>query len=142
MKKSPSRERQTVGVAMALLASIALAGCGGGGGNDNNSPVITNSPFTGTYIGTFSTTNPQSGTLNVTAASDGSLTGSGHNNTVGQDETISGSVTNAGSANITFKYPSFTASANGTVAFAGNGHLTGTLTQSSGASVTIDLVKQ
>ena len=130
-----------LGAVMALSAPL-IAGCGGGGGNDNSSPVQTNSPFAGSYAGTFNTTNPQSGTLNVTVGSNGTLTGTGHNNTTGQDETISGSVTNAGAGSVTFVYPTFSASASGTVAFASNGHLNGTLTQSAGGSVTIDLVKK
>ena len=141
-RKSLLMGRLTVAVAAASLGAFALAGCGGGGGNDNSSPTTTNSPFAGTYVGTFRTTNPQSGTLNVTVASNGTLTGSGHNDTIGQNETISGSVTNAGATSVTFTYPTFSASANGTVAVASNGHLDGTLTQSSGGSVTIDLVKQ
>ncbi len=136
------RERWTLVAVGASLAALALAGCGGGGGNDNSTPTITNSPFAGNYIGTFSTSNSQSGTLNVTAGADGTLTGSGYNNTTAQDETLTGSVTNAGGANVTFKYPAFTASATGTIAFASSGHLDGTLTQSSGGSVTINLVKQ
>jgi len=141
-KNSSLKGHLTIAVAAASLTTLALAGCGGGGGNNNNSPVTTNSPFAGTYVGTFSTTNPQSGTLNVTVGSDGKLTGTGHNDTIGQDETVSGSVTNTGAANVTFQYPSFSASASGTVAFASNGHVDGTLTQSSGGSVTLDLVKQ
>ena len=130
-------------IASASLAALMLAGCGGGSSNNNGSaPVITNSPFAGTYIGTFSTTNPQSGTLNVTVGTNGTLTGSGQNTTIGQAETISGSISNSGATSVTFTYPSFSASASGTVAVAANGHLDGTLTQSSGGSVTIDLVKQ
>jgi len=128
--------------AIVALSIPLIAGCGGGGGTDNSSPAQTNSPFAGNYVGTFNTTNPQSGTLNVTVGSNGTLTGTGHNNTTGQDETISGSVTNVGTGSVTFTYPTFSASASGTVAFASNGHLDGTLTQSSGGSVTIDLVKQ
>ena len=130
-----------LGVILALSVTV-ITGCGGGGGSNDNSPAATNSPFAGSYLGTFSTTNPQSGTLNVTVGSNGTLTGTGHNNTAGQDETISGSVTNAGTGSVTFTYPTFSASASGTVAFASNGHLVGTLTQSSGGSVTIDLIKQ
>ena len=135
-------KRLTAVIAVASLSIFAQAGCGGGGGNDNSSSTPTNSPFAGSYIGTFNTTNPQSGTLNVTVATNGTLTGSGHNNTVGQDETISGTITNVGAVNVTFTYPTFSASASGTVAVASNGHLAGTFTQSGGGSVTIDLVKQ
>jgi len=46
-----------LGAVMALSAPL-IAGCGGGGGNDNSSPVQTNSPFAGSYAGTFNTTNP------------------------------------------------------------------------------------
>ncbi len=127
-------------VIAVLVLAFAVTGCGGGGGG--SSTPATSSPFAGNYVGTFSTSNSQSGTLNVTVATNGTLTGSGHNNTIGQDETASGSVTNAGAANVTFTYPSFSASVSGTVAFASNGHLDGTLAQSSGGSVTIDLVKQ
>ena len=141
-RKSWLRKRLTAAVAASSMSIFALAGCGGGGGNDNNSSTPTNSPFVGNYIGTFNTTNPQSGTLNVTVATNGMLTGSGHNNTVGQNETISGSITNVGAVNVNFTYPTFSASASGTVAVASNGHLAGTLTQSGGSSVTIDLVKQ
>jgi ABC-type oligopeptide transport system substrate-binding subunit len=136
------KKHLTIAVGVASLTALALAGCGGSGSNDNNSPATTNSLFAGTYVGTFNTTNPQSGTVNVTVGSNGTLTGSGHNSTTGQDETISGSVTNAGTLSITFTYPTLSASASGTVAVASNGHLDGTLTQSTGGSVTIDLVKQ
>lgn len=126
----------------ASLAAIALAGCGGGGGNNNGSPVIVNSPFVGNYSGTFTTSNSQSGTLTGSVATNGTLTGSGRNNTIGQNETFSGSITNAGATTVSFMYPSFSATATGTVAFASNGHLEGTLTQSGGGSVTIDLIRQ
>ncbi|MGI4790061.1 MAG: hypothetical protein ACRYFS_14565 [Janthinobacterium lividum] len=141
-KKSLFNRQMTTAAIGASLIALFLAGCGGGGGNDSTPTVATNSPFAGTYIGTFTTTNPQSGTLNVTVATNGTLTGSGENTTVNEAETISGTVANSGSASVTFVYPTFTATASGTVAFSSNGHLDGTLTQSTGGSVTIDLIKQ
>ncbi len=141
-KKTWWMKRLTTAVAAASLGAVVLAGCGGGGGNNDSSSTPTNSPFAGNYVGTFNTTNPQSGTLNVTVATNGTLTGSGHNNTSGQDETVSGSINNAGTVNVTFTYPTFSASASGIVAATSNGHIAGTLTQSGGGSVTIDLVKQ
>ncbi len=143
-----------------IFAVVIVSGCGGGGSSSSPattptptptpsasptptpSPTPSQSPFTGSFVGIFNTTNPQSGTLNVTVGTDGTLTGSGHNNTTLQNFTISGTVSNTGSTNITFTYPSFTASASGTVAFSNSTTVLGTLTQSSGGSVTISIVKQ
>lgn len=143
-KNSASGKRLACAIGVASLAAIALTGCGGGGGIDNSSPVVTNSPFAGNYVGTFTTSNSQSGTVNVTVATNGGFTGSGYNSTIGQSETNSGSITNAGILTASFAYPSTAATVSGAVAFASNGHLDGTLTQPGGGngSVTIDLVKQ
>jgi hypothetical protein len=127
-----------IAVITVLVSVIALIGCGGDAGVSH----AVASPFAGTYQGTFTTTNPQSGTLQGTVSTLGTFTGTAHNDTVNQDATVRGTIQNTGETSVAFSYPGFVASASGTVAFAANGHLTGTLTQSTGGSVTVDLVKQ
>ena len=134
---------------LALLTISVLAGCGGGGSSDSgggSSSRTSNSPFAGSYSGTFNDAgNAESGTVTVTVATDGKVTGSVTNTTEGKTGSVSGSVSDSGSLNITISYSDETITDRGTVAFASNGHLTGNVTEYAGSTqvgtATLDLVK-
>jgi hypothetical protein len=119
--------------AIALLfAVIAVPGCGGS---------ALESTVAGSYQGTFTTSNSQSGTLTLDRSPGGVLAGNAHNDTTGQNAVLAGSIDDAGTTTMGFAYPGFHTTATGTFTRADNGHLTATLTQSTGGSITLDLVK-
>ncbi len=137
--------RVILGLLSALTVPI-IAGCGGGGGGSSTS-TPANSPFTGSYSGTFNDAgNSQSGTITATVSTNGQVTGSSHNMTLNSDGPFTGSVDNSGNASFNIINSAGTFTDKGTVAFASNGHLDGTLTEFNGStqvgSATIDLVKQ
>lgn len=77
-------------VILAALA-VLLSGCGGGGGSS------TPSPFAGTWFGAYVIpASAQSGVANVTVASNGTVSGTGRNTSLGADFTINGTISNAG----------------------------------------------
>jgi hypothetical protein len=115
-----------------LFAVISIASCGSG----------ELSSLQGNYQGTFTTLNSQSGTLSLDRSLQGTVAGTAHNDTTGQTAAIAGSIDNAGATTLTFAYPGLHATATGTFTTAANGHLTATLTQSTGGTITLDLVKQ
>ena len=112
----------------ALIIGFTLQGCGG---SNSGAPA---SPYTGNYTGTFSTTDPQSGTITIIVAPNGGITGYGHNNTTAKDLVLSGSVTKTGTAYFVFTYSGSTISATGTVGFDSPGNLVGTLPQYTGTN--------
>ncbi len=130
-------------VVLAFAGASSLPGCGGGGSGGG-----TPSSFAGTWVGPWAdTATHQSGTLAVTVAQDGRLTGALHNATLGIDGTASGSVDNAGHLTATYAYPGQAAiSATGTLAISQNGHLTGVVQETVGGqaagSAAVDLTKQ
>ncbi len=145
MKKRMNGKGLATAIAAASLASLALAGCGGGGGS--SSPAQATSPFAGNYVGTFTDTgNSQSGTITATVSTDGQVTGSSHNTTLNSDGPFTGSVDNSGNASFNIVNSKGTFTDKGTVAFASNGHLDGTLTEYNGSTqvgtAIVDLVKQ
>lgn len=116
---------------------VAAAGCGGSG-------VSTPSPFAGTWNGSWTANDV--GTGSITVATNGAVTGTLHDTTANADGTVTGSISNAGTISGVVHYsgvPNTTLT--GTMAIAGNGHLTGNLTQSDGVNsigVSFDLIKQ
>ncbi len=126
---------------LGLVVCLSLCGCGGGGGGNT-----TPSPFAGTWLGPWSDTNSQSGTLSITVAANGAMTGTIVNNTLGTNGTTAGTVSNGGNLSATYTYPTATYTANGTVAIGGNGHITGNLQEFQGGtllgSAVVDLTKQ
>lgn len=135
-----------LGVILALSVTV-ITGCGGGGGSNDNSSVATNSPFAGSYLGTFTDTgNNQSGTITATVSATGQVTGSSHNTTLNSDGPFTGSVDNSGNASFTIVNSKGTFTDKGSVAFASNGHLNGNLTEYNGSTqvgtAIVDLAKQ
>ncbi len=133
---------RVVGSASVVCGLLfALGGCGGGG-----TPAEMNSPFQGHYVGTFAdTTAAQNGTLDVTVASNGAITGTSHNSSIAVDSTASGSVDNNGNTGVTLSFPSGQQTANGVLAANAQGHLVGNLvlhTSSGTDNLTVDLTKQ
>jgi hypothetical protein len=129
--------------AILLLLSFALVGCGGGGAT-----TVANSPFAGTYIGTFTVSDGEAGTANLTAATNGTIAGTIHNTTLVADGSISGNIQNNGTVSGAYQYTNEPA-----VGFSGTWaltnqqppHLTGTVTSTVGnqtLSSTYDLVRQ
>ncbi len=126
-------------MAVALLA--LMTGCGGGGGG------VTNSVYAGSWKGPWNdSSNAQSGTLNVTVAQNGNISGQILNSTSGQTGSTTGTVQNNGTISATYTYPSVTYTASGNVAIGSNGHLTGTVQEfrngSQVGTATFDLTKQ
>ena len=108
------------------LCTVGFVGCGGG-----SSKVVT-SPYKGSYAGTFKatpTTGVQVGTFTTMVGSDGKLTGSTNNTTANVISSLAGTVSNSGQVSVTIVNTFGTDTATGTVAFAANGHLIGSLTQ-------------
>ena len=117
---------------------VTMIGCGGSGAS---------SPFAGTWDGAYTVpASSQVGTAHFTVASDGTVTGTGVNTTVGVNFTITGSINDAGMLVGTLGGTTITGTLNGTLAIAGNGHLTGSAVQtiSGGGTATanFDLIKQ
>lgn len=118
------------------------SGCSGG-----MSAGIPTSPFGGQWNGSWSnTTTNTSGTQSLLVDSEGRVTGERTTNTTGARATTTGTVTNGSTMSLTQPYPSETLSDSGTVLIATNGHLTGTLAESRGATALgnaiIDLTRQ
>ena len=123
-----------------LVALITICACGGGG-----NAIPTPSPFAGTWAGTYATPSvAQNGTATITISIDGTVAGSGHNNTTGNNFTMAGAITNGGVVAGSLG-GGLTGTLNGTLAIAGNGHLTGSIIQTVGAqsaTSNFDLTKQ
>lgn len=126
-----------------IICAMALAGCGGGGGG---STAVN--PFVGTASGTWSgvaDNTPTTGTLSMTVANDGTITGNGHNATTNEAFTFVGTITSSGVAEFTYTYPDATYTGNGTLAIVA-GHVTGTVTNKVGGvqfgTSTLDLTRQ
>lgn len=131
-----------LGLSLFVLGS---AGCGGGSSNASNNPA----DLQGEYLGSFSgTTNgaTDTGTQSWKIASDGTLTGTALSTTSLGTGPVTGSVTTGGVVNGSFAYPGGTITVTGTVFLTSARHLTGTLTEVSGATtvgrISIDLVHQ
>jgi hypothetical protein len=121
---------------LVALALTVLVGCGGGGSSTPN-------PFAGQFIGTWTAPSiPDTGTANVTVASNGSVAGTSHDNGANADGSIVGTINANGNFNGTVTYPGFQPSPmSGTLAINGQNHLVGTVIVNSTAT-NFDLVKQ
>ena len=128
---------------MLAVAGCLMAGCGDDTGDR---PVAAASIYSGSYSGSFTTTNSQAGTLAISVNTAGQIEGSSTNTTLNQNAVVSGSIDNSGNVTSTFVYPSGTYTAAGFVTQTTTSHLVGTLTQRQGSAqdgaVTIDLTKQ
>src|SRR5208282_2943827 len=82
-----------------LLLCIVLGayGCGGSGGSSS-------SPYSGTFIGTFTTSSSQNGTADITIGSTGAMAGTLHNITSDSDGAITGQIDGAGNAGGSYQY--------------------------------------
>jgi hypothetical protein len=115
----------------ALVLVLALvAGCGGGS--------VTG--LAGNWSGTFTTSGGQSGTITAFLTSGGLVSGTIHNNTTGQDGSISGSVQPGTSTTLNFIYSSTTSTATGNLTFTSK-QLNGTVVDTSGTTYTIALTQ-
>lgn len=119
-----------------LTWSVALAGCGGSssGGSDR-------SPFAGTYNGTFvseATDNDDNGTLAITVASDGTISGTATDSRYGNNGVIgtTSQVHRDGSVVLQISFPSggggVSTTYQGTIAGNAQTTLTGTLNEKQG----------
>lgn len=132
---------RSIFIMFGLLALLALAGCGGG-----DDTTAAPSRFGGRWAGTW-TGATQSGTLDVTVAQNGTITGSVVNNTLRINGTVAGNVNSADFVTSTYTYPGAApVHVDGTVSLQPNGHWSGTGTEvQSGTNlgtVTVDLIKQ
>lgn len=108
---------------IAALILIVIAGLGCGGNGDNNEKLLyltyANNVFAGGWSGDWTDSNGKSGTATVGISTSGSISGSLRNSSTGETATIySGLISNAGSAIMTYIFPTGGASA-GTYSAAG-----------------------
>ncbi len=119
----------------ALL--ITLSACGGS--------FAAHSVFAGIWSGTFSTaSNSQTGTISIQIDQGGAGNGTGTNTTLGHTFDISGFIEDNGQISWA-KSNGETGSFDGTLTIDGNGHLVGTVVQTTGATSVdsvIDLTPQ
>ena len=125
---------------LILVATLGVVGCGGSGAHST-------SPFIGTYAGTWVAPSlNDNGTAILTIASDGSLTGTLHDDVSLSDATVSGTLSSSGVTHATVVYAGpATSTLTGTVALGSQGQLSGNLIQTEGGNsvgVTFALVKQ
>ena len=108
-------------IVLAVVIAAVVVGCGGGGGSET-------SPFAGQWQGSWvDAGNAQSGTVSLTIGTDGSMSGSIHNDTLSLDGTASGSISRSGQVAGAYAYPGQTYTTSGTLIVNGAGHLVGTL---------------
>lgn len=136
---------------MKLLSSLsllvaglfAIGGCGGGGGS---APIIPPNPFSGTFVGPFTTDHGQSGTATWVIDVAGNVTGTMANDTLGATGTSNGTIDKTGTASISLEYPGQAASIMaGTLSLNLQGHLVGPLVatfQTRTIQTTFDLTPQ
>lgn len=121
-----------LGVASACL-TVWLAGCGGGGGGceGGGGSGATGSPYLGHWVGTWRDAgHAQEGALDVTISYSGSLSGSMTLKGNPQAGSAAGYVDAYGFIDCTWILPDAERICSGRVSIGGNGHLTGTVTQS------------
>jgi hypothetical protein len=111
---------------IGLCAAIGLAtvGCGGSSNNGNG---ITNSPYKGSYVGTFSYNTGGLGEFAVYINTNGGVSGRGVNTTFPAAQTLSGSVNNSGLMSFTSNGTAGGTTYSGAVALTSTPSLTGTL---------------
>jgi hypothetical protein len=108
---------------LVSTTAILLAGCGGSGSG------VTNSPFAGRWVGTYTTDTGNNGTADITVASSGAVTGSGRNISLAVNFNLAGSINNSGNITGTVS-GGLSGTLNGTLTISGvTGHLTGTVIQ-------------
>jgi hypothetical protein len=78
---------------LCLAVGLATVGCGG---STNNGTGVTNSPYLGSYVGSFAYSNGVTGTgvYAINIASNGTVTGRGVNTDFPASQTLSGNVYN------------------------------------------------
>lgn len=110
-----------------IVAVLLIVGCGGSGGTG-----ITNSPFAGSYAGTWdSPATGQSGTAAISIATNGRVTGSTTITSGGSGTgSVTGVIQNTGQISGSIQYPGEPKSTfSGTLSADPNGNLTGVLIQ-------------
>jgi hypothetical protein len=116
--------------ALCILLSVAglLVGCGGS--NDNNSPS-TPSPYAGQWKGTWvDSISGQAGTLDITVAGQGNVTGSVVNTNIDDKPgAVSGLMGDNGSISCYYDYRWDSFAALGALSINTSGHLVGNVTE-------------
>lgn len=109
-----------------VLLALVLAGCGGGGGGT----TVVN-PFNGSWAGPWVNNSVQdSGTMMVTIATNGNMSGTIHSDAFNVDGSISGAADVQGNYTATVTYSGFQPfQTTGTVTFDSQGRLVGNSTQ-------------
>ncbi len=110
-------------VVTAALAAVLLAGCGGGGGS---SPSPLAGHWAGVWSATGGGTGSQNGTADILIKSDGSTSGTIHNNTFAIDGVVQGTTDSNGEIAYTCTYPGQETTLTGTLSINDSGHLVGT----------------
>ena len=127
---------------LLIMLCLVLVGCGGGGGSSTPNPIA------GSWSGPWSDPGKaQQGTLKITVATDGNITGQILNTTLASTGTATGSIDGNGNISTTYTYVgSAPITATGTASIASNGHLTGVVAEHQNGNLignaTINLVKQ
>ena len=117
-----------------MIVGLATFGCGG---SSNNGTGITNSPFVGSYVGTFSYNGGGIGEFAVYIASNGSVTGRGVNVTFPAAQTLSGTINNSGLIGVTSNGTAGSTPYAGSLALTLSNVLTGTIKGVSGNTASI-----
>jgi hypothetical protein len=116
---------------IGLCAAIGLAtvGCGGSSNNGNG---ITNSPYKGSYVGTFTYNGGGLGEFAVYINTNGGVSGRGVNTTFPAAQTLSGSVNNSGLISVASNGTAGSTTYSGAIALTSPPSLTGTLSSVGG----------
>lgn len=115
-----------------LIATVIAAGCGGGSAGGGG--AIVDSPFKGTWTGTWaSPSTGDGGPADIAVSPSGVITGTVHNSRVGRDADLTGTVSNAGAFAGKVKYVGIIApeiALSGTISMNAIGQLIGEYQQS------------
>ena len=117
-----------------MIVGLATFGCGG---SSNHGTGITNSPYLGSYVGTFSYNGGGVGEFAVYVASDGSVTGRGVNVTFPAAQTLSGTINNSGLIGVTSSGTAGSTTYAGSLALTLSNTLTGTIKGVNGNTTSI-----
>ena len=124
---------------LCLAVGLATVGCGG---STNNGTGVTNSPYVGSYVGSFAYSNGLSGTgvYAINIASNGNISGRGVNTDFPASQTLSGTVYNTQQMVLNNNGTAGNITYSGTVNLTTPGNiLTGTVTSTSGNTTQISI---
>lgn len=124
-------------ISVVLLLTL-MVGCGGGGGSSSSAP----SPFAGHWTGEGIDNQNYTGTANFNIDQTGKLTGTVHDNWNDANIGTSGTISAKGTASIVMAYDGDRATLSGTFVTQSNGHLIAIISNTTGYTLTFDLIKQ